>query len=136
MTNFKSLPLDQESIDTYVNNFVESDGYRVDERTSYQSGSGNQTHRYIIGKALIPSATIDFICNKDGTTTVHYLLGKNQPLGLELAEYVKGQINPNEFESVEMTLQHIKAEDIQPLLDAMVEDSYECGQKMFTIEVE
>lgn len=136
MTNFKSLPLDQESIDVYVNSFVESDGYRVDERTSYQSGSGNLTHRYTIGKALIPSATIDFICNKDGTTTVHYLLGKNQPLGLELAEYVKGQINPNEFESVEMTLQHVKAEDIQPLLNAMEEDAYEGGQKMFTIEVE
>ncbi|KJG55009.1 hypothetical protein UA38_21970 [Photobacterium kishitanii] len=136
MTNFKSLPLDQESIDQYLNIFVESNGYRVDLRTNYQAGSGNQIHRYIIGKALTPSATIDFICNKDGTTTIHYRLGKNTTLGLELAEYVKGQINPNEFESIEMTLQHIKEEDIVPLLRAINDDAYECGQKMFTLTEE
>lgn len=89
MTIFKSLPLDQESINTYVNSFVESNSYRIDNRSQYVSGSGNDTHRYIIGKMLIPSATIEFICNKDGTTTVHYKLGKNPDLGLELAEYVK-----------------------------------------------
>lgn len=136
MSNFKSLPIDQESIDTYVNDFINENHYRLDEKKHNTSGSGNKTHRYKFGKISMPSATVDFICNNDGTTTIHYLLGQNRPIGEELAKYVKNQINPNEFESVEMTLQHVKLEDIEPLLDALHTDSYECGQKMFSIDVE
>jgi len=136
MSNFKSLPLDQESIDLHVNQFVENDEYRVENNSVSTSGSGNITHRYLIGKALVAPATVDFICNKDGTTTIHFKLGKNQDLGLKLAEFVKKTINPNEFESVEMTLQHVSTQDIEPLLKALEGDSYEDETKMFEFSIE
>ncbi|MFT6906679.1 MAG: hypothetical protein ACJAS1_003347 [Oleiphilaceae bacterium] len=133
MSYFKSLPIDQECIERYVQEFLALDEHRIDNKRESQSGTGARVFRYVIGKALTQSSTVDFMCNKDGTTTVHYKLGKNQELGLQLAEYVKYQVNPNEFESIEMTLQHLKEEDVLPLIQAMKNDAYECGGKMFRL---
>lgn len=131
MSDYKSLPLDQESISTYVANYVDLHGYRIDSLESKKN-----TDRYSIGKAQTPSAIIDFLYNKDGTTTIHYKIGKNQDLGLELAKYIKGQINPNEFESIEMTLQDIKFEDIEPLLIKLETEKYSDDSSVFKYEIE
>jgi len=136
MTDFKALPLAQDLIDTYVNEFVEKHGYRIDERKEYESGAKVKVQRYIIGKLMTSSATIDFYCNGDGTTTIQYLLGKNQDLGLLLAEHIKNKIDPNEFKSVEMTLRDVKEQDFDPLRRAIENDCYDCGDRMFEIEIE
>ena len=44
MHDFKSLPLDQELLDGYVQEFIEQFEYRIDNREQSTQGNGN-THR-------------------------------------------------------------------------------------------
>ncbi|WP_411974304.1 hypothetical protein [Vibrio sp. Vb2942] len=75
MSDYKSLPLAQELLSSYIDTFVTENSLRidVDETKEYTSGSGNRVHRYSIGQVSTPSALIDFICNRDGTMTIHWL---------------------------------------------------------------
>lgn len=68
--------------------------------------------RVIFGKVGGVSATVDLFLNNNGTTTVHYKIGKNQELGLLLAEYLKGTIDPAEFETVNLVLTSIFDDDV------------------------
>ncbi|HHF3179535.1 TPA: type II toxin-antitoxin system RnlA family toxin [Vibrio alginolyticus] len=138
MSDYKSLPLAQELLSSYIDTFVTENSLRidVDETKEYTSGSGNRVHRYSIGQVSTPSALIDFICNRDGTMTIHYQMGRNQVLGLEIAKYIKSQIDPNEFESVEMTLRDIKLEDIEPLINSLKQDKHEDDSSMFSLVTE
>ncbi|GEM_PF-720609 len=133
---YKSLPLAQELIGGYVAEFIDAHDLRLDDHREFESGNGCTIQRYTIGRASVPSALIDFICNGDGTTTIHYKTGKNQELGAILAEFVKGKINPNEFESIEMTLQDLRETDVEPLFEALRGDSYPEGGKMFNCSIE
>lgn len=134
MSEYKSLPIQQDKIHDYVSKFVESHGLRIDDLTDEVNGSGKRVIRAVIGKQLIQSALIDFLCNNDGTTTIFFKQGKNQELGEKLAEFVKETIDPNEFESVEMSLQHLKEEDIHPILELVASDKYEDDLAMFILD--
>jgi hypothetical protein len=136
MSEYKSLPLDRESIHSIVCEFTEQNGLRIDDSNVNTQGDVVKSHRYKIGKPQMQSAIIDFLCNVDGTTTVHYKTGKNQDLGLELAGFVKNKINPNEFESIEMTLQHLSIKDVMPIYNKFESETYSDNTKMFKYEEE
>lgn len=136
MSEFKSLPLDRESIHPFVSEFVEQKNLRIDGSEIKAQNGVEKSHRYTIGKPQMQPAIIDFLCNGDGTTTVHYKIGKNQELGLELACFVKGKINPNEFESIEMTLQHLNFEDVNPIFDKLKSETYADGTNVFEYRLE
>jgi hypothetical protein len=136
MSEFKSLPLDRESIHPYVSEFVEQKSLRIDGSDIKTQDGVEKSHRYTIGKPQMQPAIIDFLCNGDGTTTVHYRIGKNQELGHELASFVKGKINPNEFESIEMTLQHLSIEDVMPIFNKFKSETYADDTKVFEYRLE
>ena len=79
---------------------------------------------------------VDFLFNSDGTTTIYYKQGSNQDLGYELAQFIFNKINPNEFEVVEMTIQHLTIEDVAPLLLALQNDKHEDDSSMFEYIIE
>jgi hypothetical protein len=116
MSEFKSLPLDRESIHPFVSEFVEQKSLRIDDSEIKTQDGVEKSHRYTIGKLQMQPAIIDFLCNGDGTTTVHYKIGKNQEVGLE---------------SIEMTLQHLSIEDVLPIFNKLESETYTDNTKVF-----
>ncbi len=124
MSDFKDLNLNREQIDDYVRAFVEERGLTLDGGKLKDQAKGKRVE---FGKAGSNYAMVDLHLNKDGTTTIQWKLGKNQPLGKELADYLKATIDPNEFEQVNLSLKGIVSDDIQPILDQVCEaDDIEC----------
>lgn len=125
MPDYKSLNLDRDAIDTHVAKFLESNNMAQDgEPTTV----GNPK-RYQFGSAGSKFAMVDLYLNQDGTTTINYKIGGNQELGEQLAAFLKSTINPAEFEPVNLSIDGIRGEDFDSVIDC-INDSGE-----FKIEV-
>lgn len=115
MSDYKDLNLNRETLDANISNFLESNGYALD--------GGIQLHdkrkRLIFGAAGTEFATVDLHLNGTGTTTIQWKMGKNQPIGQQLAVYLKSTINPAEFESVNYALKGITEDSFDPILDVL-----------------
>lgn len=119
MTDYKDLNLNRETLDTNIQNFLESNGYTLDGGIQLFE----RRKRVVFGAAGNEFATVDLHLNAAGTTTIQWKTGKNQPLGEQLAVYLKATINPAEFENVNYSLKGITDDSFDPILDFLNESS-------------
>ena len=104
---FSGMNLCRESLGDHIKTFCEANGfgYEINEMPS-------ACKRVTFGRAGERPAMVNLFLNSNGTTTVQYKIGKNQKLGLSLAEYLKGTINPEELETVNLVLTSIFDDDV------------------------
>ena len=95
MSDYKDLNLNRETLDANIQSFLTSNGYTLDGGIQ----SLDKRKRVVFGAAGTEFATVDLHLNGTGTTTVQWKMGKNQPVGEQLAVYLKATINPAEFEN-------------------------------------
>ncbi|MCW7553742.1 type II toxin-antitoxin system RnlA family toxin [Endozoicomonas gorgoniicola] len=133
MSNYKSLNLKRESIDVYVEDFVNSQSLNL---RSNESLDNNKKKRITIGRIGVYDAIVDLHLNKDGTTTVNHKLGKNQELGAKLAQFLLDTIDPNEFLSVNYTLKGIHSDNIEPIIEEIGCCSLDGSKSEFEIAIE
>jgi hypothetical protein len=117
MSDYKDLNLNRETLDTNIHSFLQSNGYALDGQIQ---GFGNRK-RVVFGAIGTEFATVDLHLNGAGTTTVQWKMGKNQPVGEQLAIYLKATINPAEFENVNYSLKGITIDSFDPILDCLGE---------------
>ena len=119
MSDYKDLNLNRETLDANIQGFVVSNSYTLDGGIQ----SLDKRKRVVFGAAGTEYATVDLHLNGTGTTTVQWKMGKNQPVGEQLAAYLKATINPAEFENVNYSLKGITSESFDPILDFLEESA-------------
>ena len=117
MTDHKDLNLDRETLDEHIQNFMKSKGYSIDGEIE----TTTKKKRVSFGAAGAQFATVDLYLTKTGATTIQWKMGKNQPVGEELASHLKATINPAEFENVNYSLKGITADSFDSILDLLGE---------------
>jgi len=117
MSEYKDLNLNREALDENIHSFLESKGYTMDGGIQ----QFDKRKRAVFGAAGNEFATVDLHLNATGTTTIQWKLGRNQPIGEELALYLKATINPAEFDNVNYSLKGITAESFDPIVDCLQE---------------
>lgn len=118
MTNdYKELNLDREALDANIHSFLESNGYSLNEKIQ----QFDKRKRIVFGAAGSEFSTVDVHLNVNGTTTVQWKLGKNHPVGEQLAIHLKATINPAEFENLNFSLKGITANSFDPIIDCLQE---------------
>jgi len=119
MSDYKDLNLNREALDTNIQHFLELNGHQLDGQIQNPVGK----KRVVFGSAGAEFAMVDLHLNNTGTTTVQWKLGKNQPLGETLAVFLKGTIDPAEFENVNYSLRGITTDSFEPILDCVTESN-------------
>ncbi|MBA5635583.1 type II toxin-antitoxin system RnlA family toxin [Duganella sp. LX20W] len=119
MSDYKDLNLNRETLDANIQSFMVSYSYTLDGGIQ----SIEKRKRVVFGAAGSEYATVDLHLNGTGTTTVQWKMGKNQPVGEQLAAYLKATINPAEFENVNYSLKGITSDSFDPILDCLNESS-------------
>ncbi|MGP9808634.1 type II toxin-antitoxin system RnlA family toxin [Halomonas sp. AOP12-C2-37] len=123
MSDYKELNLNRETLDANIQSFLESHGYQLDG----QIQKLDNRKRVVFGSGGAEFAMVDLHLNNTGTTTIQWKLGRNQLLGEVLAVYLKGTIDPAEFENVNYSLQGITTDAFDPILDCVTEsEDIEC----------
>ncbi|MCP1229350.1 type II toxin-antitoxin system RnlA family toxin [Acetobacter fabarum] len=117
MSDYKDLNLNRETLDANILTFMESKSYTLDGGIKLLE----KRKRVVFGATGSEYATVDLHLNATGTTTVQWKMGKNQPIGEQLAAYLKTTINPAEFESVNYSLKGITSDSFDPILDCLKE---------------
>lgn len=118
--SYSSLNLNRDVIKPELEKFTQELSLQT---RSFDARPGGKGLRIIVGRVGQDDATVDIFYNQDGTSTISYKLGKNQTLGLALAERLYETINPDEFQSVNMTLKGISRLDITSVIEVLSEDS-------------
>ncbi|WP_282022363.1 type II toxin-antitoxin system RnlA family toxin [Ruegeria faecimaris] len=113
MSDYKDINLERENLDKNIQSFTEEHGYTIDGGIRAQKNR----KRVVFGSPGAEFATVDFLLNKAGTTTILWKMGKNQPLGEQLAVHLKATINPAEFEAVNFGLSGITVENFDLILE-------------------
>lgn len=119
MSDYKDLNLNRETLDANIQDFMVSNSYTLDDGIQ----SLEKRKRVVFGAAGSEYATVDLHLNGTGTTTVQWKMGKNQPVGEQLASYLKATINPAEFENVNYSLKGITSDSFDPILDYLKESA-------------
>ena len=119
MADYRDLNLNRETLDENIQSFVQSKGYTLDGDILVL---GNRK-RVTFGGIGAEFAMVDLHLNGSGTTTVQWKTGKNQPLGEQLAEFLKETINPAEFDNINYSLKGITAELFDPILECLQESN-------------
>jgi len=119
MSDYKDLNLNRETLETNIQSFMLSNSYTLDGGIH----SLGKRKRVVFGAAGSEYATVDLHLNGTGTTTVQWMMGKNQSVGEQLAAYLKATINPAEFESVNYSLKGIASDSFDPILDCLKESA-------------
>ncbi|WP_422139886.1 type II toxin-antitoxin system RnlA family toxin [Endozoicomonas sp. ALC020] len=132
MSNYKSLNLKRESIDSYIEEFAESNSLSLRANQIV----GNKRKRIKIGYVGVDDAIIDLHLNNDGTTSINHKLGKNQELGAKLANFLLETIDPHEFLTVNYTLKGIYADDIEPVIEEVNNCFLDNGANEFEISID
>ena len=117
MTDYKDLNLDRETLDEHIQGFLKANGYTVDTDVQLT----NNRKRIVFGPAGAQFATVDLHLNKTGVTTIQWKMGRNQPLGEQLAVHLKATINPAEFENVNYSVKGITIDSFDTILEIIVE---------------
>lgn len=117
MSDYKDLNLNREALDANIQRFLELNGHQLDGQIQNPAGK----KRVVFGSAGAEFAMVDLHLNNTGTTTIQWKLGKNQPLGETLAVFLKGTIDPAEFENVNYSLKGITTDSFEPILDCVTE---------------
>lgn len=117
MSDYKDLNLSRETLEVNINSFLESKNYVLDGAIRLV----DKRKRVVFGAAGSEFSTVDLHLNGNGTTTIQWRMGKNQPVGEQLAAYLKATINPAEFENVNYSLKGITTDSFEPILDCIQE---------------
>jgi hypothetical protein len=117
MSDYKNLNVCRETIELNIQKFLEIHGYQLDGDIQVSP----KKKRVVFGHAGAEFATVDLHLNLTGTTTIQWKLGRNQPVGETLAVYLKGTLDPAEFESVNYSLKGITPDLFDPILDCVVD---------------
>lgn len=117
MSDYKDLNLNREALDENIQRFLEQNGHQLDG----QIQNSTAKKRVLFGSTGAEFAMVDLHLNNTGTTTIQWKLGKNHPLGETLAVYLKGTIDPAEFENVNYSLSGITTDSFDPILDCVTE---------------
>ncbi|MEL4015682.1 type II toxin-antitoxin system RnlA family toxin [Dryocola clanedunensis] len=117
--NYKSLNLDRDCIKPVVESFCAQQALKV---RSIDERPGGPGLRVTIGKAGIENSTLDIYFIQDGTSTLMWNLGQNKELSQALADKLYETINPDEFQSVNMSLKGIEREQIQTIIELLPEN--------------
>ena len=129
-STYKNLNLNREKLSDFIEKFYQENGLKELERKPSE-WSPDDTLRVIrFGQAGSKPAQVNLYLNKDGSTSILYKTGQNHDLGERLAIFLKETINPDELESVEMTLDSIPAGDFAVLLDCLKEEGYEMAESV------
>ncbi|MGB4883185.1 MAG: type II toxin-antitoxin system RnlA family toxin [Neisseria sp.] len=119
MPDYKSLNLNREELNANIQSFLLSNNYTLDRTTQNR----NKYKRVVLGALGADFATVDLHLNNTGTTTIQWKLGRNQPVGETLAVYLKGTIDPAEFEQVNYSLKGITTDSFEPILEWITESA-------------
>lgn len=114
---YKELNLDRETLDANIQTFLELNGYSLNEKIQLI----DKRKRIVFGAVGSEFSTVDVHLNNNGTSTVQWKLGKNQPIGELLAIHLKATINLAEFENVNYALKGITADCFDPIIDCLKE---------------
>ncbi|AWC81881.1 type II toxin-antitoxin system RnlA family toxin [Serratia marcescens] len=117
--NYTGLNLDQDCIIPITNAFCEEHSLTIRSLGDRPGGSGK---RIIIGGVGIDNAILDVYLNQDGTSTLQWKLGKNQEISRSLADALYETINPDEFQSVNMSIKGVDRDSIQAIIALLPED--------------
>ncbi|MDA6077452.1 type II toxin-antitoxin system RnlA family toxin [Edwardsiella anguillarum] len=117
--NYTSLNLDRNLITSVIDRFVTENTLAIREQGNRPGGEGT---RIVIGRVGIEDATVDIYFNRDGTSTLQWKMGKNRELGLALSDALYDTINPDEFQSVNMTIIGVARNDIQSIIELIPTD--------------
>jgi hypothetical protein len=115
MTDYKDLNLDRASIDDHVTKFLEVNHMSLDG----EARMAGKAKRFIFGSAGSKFAMVDLFLNQNGTTTINHKIGSNQALGEQLADYLKATINPAELETVNLSLDGVRSEDFDSIIECI-----------------
>lgn len=115
MSDYKNLNLDRDTIDAHYAKFLESKNLVQDGEPTIVG----KPKRYKFGSAGSKFAIVDLYLNQDGTTTISHRIGSNPELGEQFAVYLKATINPAEFESVNLSIDGIRGEDFDSVIDCI-----------------
>lgn len=119
MSDYKDLNLNRETLDANILSFMEANSYTLDNAIQ----SLDKRKRVVFGAGGTEFATVDLHLNATGTTTIQWKIGKNQPVGEQLAAYLKSTINPAEFENVNYSLKGITRESFDPIFECLEESA-------------
>ncbi|HEQ1856699.1 TPA: type II toxin-antitoxin system RnlA family toxin [Providencia alcalifaciens] len=120
--SYKDLNLDRANIETECRKFIQTRTYTVQ---SIGPMPGQRPGLQVIFAKIGENfATINIFYNSNGSCTVQYLTGANQPLGKELADHLFETINPAEFEHVNMVLEGFMEDTILPVLELSAEETH------------
>lgn len=122
---FKDLNLDRSKLDGFIEEFLDLNNLKI-----YSRDKIGTKERLVFGKTCAEPATVDIFYNKNGATTVRYSLGKNQPLGQKLAEFLASTIDPMEFEHVNMVIKGVRPADFEVVLESVCEKDISIEEKM------
>lgn len=117
--NYTGLNLDRNLITSVIDRFVTENTLAIREQGNRPGGEGT---RIVIGRVGIEDATVDIYFNRDGTSTLQWKMGKNRELGLALSDALYDTINPDEFQSVNMTIIGVARNDIQSIIELIPTD--------------
>lgn len=117
MPDYKSLNLNREELDANIQNFLLSNNYTLDGSIQ----NLDKRKRVVFGAIGAEFATVDLLLNVTGTTTIQWKTGKNPPLGEQLAIYLKDTINLAEFDCVNLVLDGVTEDLLDPILECLAE---------------
>lgn len=114
--SYKSLNIDRSKIQGLLETY--QSGVKV---TGPKQKSGNQ-FEYSIDMDE-KSALVQFYFNNDGTTTIHYKLGKHHDLSEQIAAYIKGHAVIDSRKNFSLSFRGIKEEQFELLLQYLKEEA-------------
>lgn len=114
MSEYKNLNLNRELIDDNIKKFLEDNQCILDD--SVEDFEDNR-RRVVFGVAGTEFAMIDLFFNRNGTTTIHWKIGKNISLGEKLAIFLKSTIDSAEFENVNYSLIGITTDSFNSIIE-------------------
>lgn len=112
----KGLSLDRKKLTETIEQLKEKYEISLDEKP-------NGLSIYKFKATGIPQASLNIYKVNDGTTTLFYKTGANQPLSLEIASLIKDVCSVKEFKSNSFYLKAIRDEDFDVLVEFLVEEN-------------
>ncbi|NJL82545.1 MAG: hypothetical protein HC890_05540 [Chloroflexaceae bacterium] len=124
---FKELNLDRTRIEKCINEFCQQKN--IEEPSFAKLNNSKNVYRVQYSDTE-NKVVVDFYYNKNGTTTISPT-GKNTEKGLELAEFVKGQLLTDERRNIAVSVKNIDQSCFDLLNEFLVESRDEEEQKEF-----
>lgn len=127
--SYKDLNLQQENIDSYIREFIETNS-RLKIRDDNKTES-NQTIKF--GYVGGEDATVILFLKNNGTTTINFKNGKNHALGKSLADFLYETLDPNDTLTVNLVLKGVDTENVKILLEELESLKDEEGRQELNI---